>query len=160
MEVHNCNAAQICALFGISEHVLREWVEAGCPIVRRGERGQSHQFHATQVFQWWRDRKVEEARRPDNAAEELSRLRRSQRELIDVGIEQRRARLIPATDARRAWAAIRDTCRRRMARVMDDAVGKDWPPHVLDELELSIAEALAELARDPVETGGDTGSAE
>lgn len=160
LQADRCTAGQICDLFGVTEHTLREWIDDGCPIVRRGERGQSHVFDATAVHRWAVAREVEARRQPDSAAAELSRLRRSQRELIGVGIEQRRARLIPRADTINAWAAIRSTFRARMARVMDDAAGKGWHPDVLAELEASLAESLAELVRDPLQSGGDTGSAE
>lgn len=155
LDADRCTAGQICDLFGVSDHVLREWLEDGCPVVRRGERGQSHVFNATEVHRWAVAREVEAARQPDSAAAELSRLRRSQRQLLDVQAAQRRARLIPSDDCRRAWAAIRATFRERMARVLTDAAAKGWPPHVLDELEAGAAEALAELAGDPLRKSGD-----
>lgn len=145
-----CTAGQVCDLFGISDHVLREWLECGCPVVRRGERGQSHVFDATEVHRWALARLVEEAKQPNDAAVELTRLRRSQRLLLDVQIEQRRVALIPRTDTVHAWGAIRDAFRERMGKVMSAAVDKGWPPHVVDELEASLAEALAELAADPL----------
>lgn len=148
-----CTAGQIQDLFGVSEHTLREWLEDGCPVIRRGERGQSHVFDATEVHRWALAREVEAARQPDSAAEELSRLRRSQRELLDVQIEQRRASLIPRDDTVRAWAAIRDAFRARMGQVLADAAAKGWHEDVIGELEASIAEALAELAGDPLARG-------
>ncbi len=150
-----CTAGQIQDLFGISDHVLRTWLDDGCPVVRRGERGQPHVFNATEVHRWLLAREVEAAREPDTAQVELSRLRRSQRELLDVQVEQRRSALIPRSDTINAWAAIRDLFRNRMARVLGDAAARGWPPHVVDELELSIAEALAELVADPLAHRGD-----
>lgn len=155
LRAHACTAGQICDLFGITEHTLRGWLEEGCPIVRKGERGQSHVFHAAQVFRWWADRKVAEAYQPDDAAIELSRLRRSQRALIDLRIEQMRASLLPRDDTVRAWEAIRQMFTERMARALADAAAKGWHPDTLAELEASVAEALAELRGDPLSRNGD-----
>lgn len=155
------SAAEIQDVFGLSEGALRQAMEDGLPHLPRRTNGAAHEFDCVAVSRWLMAREVEARRQPDSAAAELSRLRRSQRELIGVGIEQRRARLIPADDCRRAWVEIRNLFRQRMARVMDDAAGKGWSGDVLDELEASLAESLAELVRDPlIESGGDTGSAE
>ena len=152
LRVDQCTAGQICDLFGVSDHVLREWLESGCPIARRGERGQAHTFDAARVFEWWKGMKAEEARQaPNSASVELSRLRKSQRELIDTRTANAREQLIPATEAAAAWSWIRETFTARMGRVMDDAAGRGWSADVLSELELYIAEALAELPDDPLQ---------
>lgn len=149
------SAAEIQDVFGLSEAALRSAMEDGLPHLPRRTNGAAHEFDCATVSRWLVAREVEAARQPDTAAEELSRLRRSQRALVDLQVEQRRASLIPRDDTVRAWVAIRDAFRARMGKVMSAAVDKGWPPHVVDELEASLAEALAELAADPLANRGD-----
>lgn len=153
-EAHNATAGEMCSILGISEHALRQLIEQGMP-VRPGRRGQAHSFDAREAVAWHMNRAVAAAHEPDTALVELARLRKSQRELLDVRVEQMRDSLLPRQDAERAWQAIGDMFRLRMAQVLDDAAGRGWGEHVLDELEASLAEALAELTADPLARHGD-----
>ncbi len=55
------NRGQLAALFGVSLPTVDNWVRAACPVVTRGGRGVEWEFNTADLFEWRRQKAVQDA---------------------------------------------------------------------------------------------------
>lgn len=100
------NRTEMANHLGIAMPTLDEWVRRGCPIVKRGGRGQQWQFNSADV-RAWRDEDIRrDAAGPDDATLDELKKRKLRAETLQAELELSRERgeLVPADTFDRAMA--------------------------------------------------------
>lgn len=149
------NRTEMASHLGIAMPTLDDWVRRGCPVVRRGGKGQPWQFNSAEV-RAWRDEDIRRAANPATEAspDELKRRRAvAETELLELELARERGKVVDLDQYERAlavaFAEVRATLRRVVpARAARRVVGEDDETRIKAVLLEEIDGALIALAEE------------
>ena len=98
-----CNKRELAAVFGVSEETLTRWAKLGCPVEEKGRGTQGSRYDTAKVYAW-RLALAERPHEPADLENERTRLVRTQRELAELDLEERRKELVRVSDVIRHLA--------------------------------------------------------
>jgi hypothetical protein len=94
------NKAALEEFLGLSHTTLTEYQEQGLPILKRGSRGEEHEYDTAEVVKWLIQRELVRAGKGEKPSEREARLRG---DVLELELAQKRDVLVPSTEVQPIW---------------------------------------------------------
>ena len=147
------NRAGLAEVFDVSMPTVDSWVRGGCPVLKRGGRGQEWQFDTAAVATWLRDRAVTDATGDTKLDEAELRRRRlvADTALAELDLAKAKGLVVPLDQIERnlarAFAEVRANLRKIPGNVVSLLIGeteeRKFKKVLLDEID-QVLESLAD----------------
>lgn len=160
--------ATLGEVFGVSLPTVDTWIRGGCPVVKRGGRGENWQFDTADVAKWLRDKAVADATGTTTVDEnELKRRRMAADTAVaELNLAKARGLVAPLDQVERmtarAFAEVRAGLRNIPGRVVSLLIGETderrFKRIMLEEIDQALESlANADLAGSDEEEGEQDG---
>lgn len=147
---------ELAKILGVSTRSIREWANNGCPIEKRGRKGDGvgHQFKTSDVINWLKDRAASEAvgNNPDAQSAEDAKRRKlvADATLAELELAKAKGLIAPLDQIERvmanAFAEVKVNMRNIPHRVVMQLLGETDEVRFKEVLTSEIDQALTALA--------------